>query len=128
MSETRFTDFPALSGVGISICIGDQCLIIYLTNDIKYYQLSLLHKKLKAINSRALTGEKPCINKQFRAPIMHRSLTFRMQDSGQYSINTEKWQVCSWSYRLNSLRKIYANRILGKMTEQATLNENVCEK
>ena len=42
----------------------------------------------KAINSRALTSKKPCINKEFHAPFPHRSLTFHMQDSGQYSINT----------------------------------------
>ena len=44
----------------------------------------------KAFNSRALTDEKPCINKEFHAPLMHRYLTFHMQDSGQYSINTEE--------------------------------------
>ena len=43
-----------------------------------------------AINSRALTSKKPCINKEFHVPLMHRSLTFHMQDSGQYSINTEE--------------------------------------
>ena len=51
---------------------------------------------IKAINSRALTSEMPCINMEFHAPLMHRSLTFHMQDSGQYSIRR---QVCSWSYR-----------------------------
>ena len=44
----------------------------------------------KAFNSRALTSEKPCINKEFHVPLMHRYLTFHMQDSGQYSINTEE--------------------------------------
>ena len=44
----------------------------------------------KAFNNRALTSEKPCINKVFHAPLMHRYLTFHMQDSGQYSINTEE--------------------------------------
>ena len=44
----------------------------------------------KAFNSRALTSEKPCINKEFQVPLMHRYLTFHMKDSGQYSINTEK--------------------------------------
>ena len=43
----------------------------------------------KAINSRALTSEKPCINMEFHAPLKRRFLTFHMQDSGQYSINTE---------------------------------------
>ena len=44
----------------------------------------------KAINSRALTREKPCINMVFHAPLIQRFLTFYMQDSGQYSINTEE--------------------------------------
>ena len=43
----------------------------------------------KAFNSRALPSEKPSINKIFHTPLMHRYLTFHMQDSGQYSINTE---------------------------------------
>ena len=43
----------------------------------------------KAFNSRALISEKPCINMEFQVPLMHRYLTFHMQDSGQYSINTE---------------------------------------
>ena len=43
----------------------------------------------KAFNNRALTSEKTCINKEFHVPLMHSYLTFHMQDSGQYSINTE---------------------------------------
>ena len=43
----------------------------------------------RAINSLALTSEKVRINKEFQEPLMHRPLTFHMQDSGQYSINTE---------------------------------------
>ena len=43
---------------------------------------------LKAFNSRALASEKPCINKEDHVPLMHRYLTFHMQDSGQYSINS----------------------------------------
>ena len=35
----------------------------------------------------ALPG--PVINKELHPPLMHRYLTFHMQDSGQYSINTE---------------------------------------
>ena len=49
MPETRFTDFPALSvdpraGLSdFSICIGDQCLIIFLTYDINIcYLLSVI--------------------------------------------------------------------------------------
>ena len=30
------------------------------------------------VNSRALTGEKPCINKGFLVPLKHRKLTFNM--------------------------------------------------
>ena len=44
----------------------------------------------KAFNSRALTSEKPCINMEFHVPLMHRYLTFHMQDSGQYFINAEE--------------------------------------
>ena len=44
----------------------------------------------KAINSRALNSQKPCINMEFHAPLKHMFLTFHMQDSGQYSINTEE--------------------------------------
>ena len=44
----------------------------------------------KAFNSRTLTNEKSCINKEFYAALMHSYLTFYMQDSGQYSINTEE--------------------------------------
>ena len=46
MPETRFTEFPALSidpRVGISLSnIGDRCLIIFLTYDIKSYYLSFI--------------------------------------------------------------------------------------
>ena len=82
----------------------------------------------KAINSRALTSEKPCINKKFHTPLMHRHLTFHMQHSVQYSINIEEasclqlklsikqftYEVCRFGYR-------------EKQTEQATLNENFSE-
>ena len=44
----------------------------------------------KAFNSRALTSEKPCISKELHVPLMHRYLIFHMQDSWQYSINTEE--------------------------------------
>ena len=44
----------------------------------------------KAFNSRALTSEKPCINMEFHAPLMHRYLTLHMQDSGQYLFNTDE--------------------------------------
>ena len=81
-----------------------------------------------AINSRALTSEKPCINKEFHAPLMHRSLTLHMQESGQYSINTKE----ASSLQLMLLIKQFTEELCRfeyseKMTEQATLNENVKE-
>ena len=42
------------------------------------------------INSFALTSEKPCIYKEFQGPLVHGSVTFHIQDSGQYSLNTEE--------------------------------------
>ena len=38
----------------------------------------LLHKKAvsKTFNSRALTSEKPCINKEFHVPLMHRYFSY----------------------------------------------------
>ena len=79
-----------------------------------------------SLNSRALNSEKPCINKEFHAPIMHRYSTFHMQDSGQYSINTEeapglqlKLSIKQFTQEL--CRFVYSE----KMTEQATLNETV---
>ena len=53
-----------------------------------YVLLTIIAKKAvpKATNSRALTSEKPCINKESHVPLMHRSLTFHMQDSGQYTL------------------------------------------
>ena len=77
----------------------------------------------KAFNSRALTSEKPCINTEFHAPLMHRYLTFHMQDSGQYQYRR------SVTFAVEAIDKTVYVRvmqiwILGKMTEQATLNEN----
>ena len=46
--------------------------------------------KTYAINNRALISKKPCINKEFHVPLMHGSVTFHMQDSVQYPINTEE--------------------------------------
>ena len=81
---------------------------------------------LKAINSRALTSQNPCINMEFHAPLKHRFLTFHMQDSGQYSINTEE----ASSLQLKLSIKWFTQELCRfgyceKMTEQATLNENV---
>ena len=73
----------------------------------------------KAFNSRALTSEKPCIYKEFHVPLMHRYLTFRMQYSGQYSINTEKASRLQLKLSINILRKSYADSdIVKKITEQ----------
>ena len=82
----------------------------------------------KAFNSCALTSEKPCINKEFHAPLMHRYLTFHMQDSGQYSINTE--EASRLQLKLSTKKFVKELCRFGyceKMTEQATLNENVSE-
>ena len=59
----------------------------------------------KVFNSRALTSEKPCINKEFHVPLMHRYLTFHVQDSGQYSINTEEASHLQLKLSINSSRK-----------------------
>ena len=77
----------------------------------------------KAFSSRALTSEKPCINKVFHAPLMHRYLTFHMQDSGQYSINTEEasrlqLKLSIKHFTLELCRFVYREY----MTEQGTLN------
>ena len=61
-------------------------------------------------------------------PLMHRYLTFHMQDSGQYSINTEEasrlqLKLSIKQFTLELCRLGYCE----KMTEQATLNENVSE-
>ena len=61
-------------------------------------------------------------------PLMHRYLTFNMQDSGQYSINTE--EVSSLQLKLSTKRFTYELCRFGcceKMTMQATLSENVSE-
>ena len=82
----------------------------------------------KAFNSRALTHEKPCINKVFHTPLMHRYLTFHMQDSGQYSTNAEEASRLQLKLSIKQLRKSYADSdIVKNMTEQVTLNDNVSE-
>ena len=45
----------------------------------------------KAINSRALTSEKACINMVFHAPLMHRNLI--LHDSGHIPSIQKKRQV-----------------------------------
>ena len=61
-------------------------------------------------------------------PLMHRSLTFHMQDSGQHSINTEE----ASRLQLKLLVKQFTEDLCRlecceKLTEQVTLNENVSE-
>ena len=61
-------------------------------------------------------------------PLMHRYLTFHMQDSGQNSINTEEasrlqLKLSIKEFTLELCRFGYCE----KMTEQARLNENVSE-
>ena len=63
----------------------------------------------KAFNNRALTSEKPCINKEFHVPLMHRYLTFHMQDSGQYSINTEEALSLQLTLSIKEFGKSYAD-------------------
>ena len=73
----------------------------------------------KAFNSRALTSEKPCINKEFHAPLMHRYLTFHMQDSGQFSINAEVSRL-QLKLSIKQLRKSYADSdIVKKSSDRA---------
>ena len=82
----------------------------------------------KAFNSRALISKKPCINKEFHAPLMHRYLTFHMQDSGQYSINTEEASCLQLKLSIKQFTsELCRFGYCEKMTEQATLNENVSE-
>ena len=52
------------------------------------FNIGLLHKKL--CQKPLTASEKPCINMEFHAPLMHRYLTFHMQDSGQYLFNTDE--------------------------------------
>ena len=82
----------------------------------------------KAFNSGALGSEKPCINKEFHMPLIHRNLTFHMQDSGQYSINAEEAPRLQLKLSIKQFTlELCRFRYCEKMTEQATLNENVSE-
>ena len=61
-------------------------------------------------------------------PLMHRYLTLYIQDSGQYSINTEEVLRLQLKLSIKQFGKSYADSdIVKKKTEQATLNENVSE-
>ena len=72
----------------------------------------------KAFNSRALTSEKPCINMEFHVPLMHRYLTFHMQDSGQYSINTEEASYLQLKLSIKQFGKSYADSDIVKKKRQ----------
>ena len=61
-------------------------------------------------------------------PLMHRCLTFNMQDSGQYSINTEEASRLQLKLSIKQFtQELCRFGYCEKMTEQATLNENVSE-
>ena len=61
-------------------------------------------------------------------PLMHRYLTFHMQDSGQYSINTEEASRLQLKLSIKQFTKELCRfGYCEKITEQATLKENVCE-
>ena len=78
----------------------------------------------KAFNSRALTSEKPCINVEFHVPLMHMYLTFHMQDSGQYFINTEEASRLQLKLSIKQFtQELCRFGYCEKMTEQATLNK-----
>ena len=82
----------------------------------------------KALNSRALTSEKPCMNKALHVPFMHRYLNLHMQDSGQYSINTEEALRLQLKLSIEQFTsELCRFGYCEKMTEQATLNEKVTE-
>ena len=65
------------------------------------------------VNSRALTGEKPCINKGFLVPLKHRKLTFNMIVPGPLKLfrhtlfnchNTINWW-CNRPIKMDPLKK-----------------------
>ena len=66
------------------------------------------------VNSRTLTGEKPCINKGFLVPLKHRKLTFNMIVPGPLKLfrhtlfnchNTINW-LCNRPIKMDPLKKI----------------------
>ena len=62
-------------------------------------------------------------------PLMHRSLTFHMQDLGQYSIYTEETSRLQLKLSIKRfMQELCRFGYCEKMTEQMTLNENVSEK
>ena len=62
--------------------------------------------------------------------LIHETVTFHMQYSGQYSINTEEASSLQLKLWIKQLCKSYADSDVVKkkrMTEQATLSEHVSE-
>ena len=71
------------------------------------------------VNSRALTGEKPCMNKGFLVPLKHRKLTFNMIVPGPLKLfrhtlfnchNTINW----WCNRLIKMDPLKKRRCSGQ--------------
>ena len=80
----------------------------------------------KTINSRALTSENPCINMELYAPLTNRFFTLHMQDSGQYSINTEEASILQLKLSIKRFtQELCRFGYCETVIEQATLNENV---
>ena len=52
-------------------------------------------------------------------PLMHRCLTFHMQDSGQYSINTEKASRLQLKLSIKQFGKSYADSDIVKQKRQS---------
>ena len=85
------------------------------------------------VNSRALTGEKPCINKGFLVPLKHRKLTFNMIVPGPLKLfrhtlfnchNTINW----WSNRPIKMdplkKKKKKKKMLGQILNPVFLGES----
>ena len=82
----------------------------------------------KAFNSHALTSEKPCINKEFHAPLMHKVFDFSY---ARFRAILHQYRR-SVTFAVEAIDKtvsarVMQIRILQKMTEQATLNKYVSE-
>ena len=73
------------------------------------------------VNSHALTGQKPCINKGFLVPLKHRKLTFNMIVPGPLKLfhhtlfnchNTIYWW-CNRLIKIDPLKKKKKKKMLG---------------
>ena len=83
------------------------------------------------INSHALTGEKPCINKGFLVPLKHRKLTFNMIVPGPLKLfrhtlfnchNTMNWW-CNRPIKMDQLKKKKKKKLLGRGLNPVFLGE-----